>query len=103
MILHDMMRALHDLPDRITWVVFLCPTPALAVSYGRMLGVLLPHEARFSGRTAQLGDKMVSIAAVSDEVFVPKGTPFALGLLGWGTSTVEAAAWQSRSSGWVRT
>jgi len=98
----ELVAVLQNLPAKPTWVVLLCPTSESALQHSRMLGVLLPKEAKFSGRTAVLGSHRISVAAASDEVFVPPATPFLLGLFGWdSTSAEEATAWQAQSAGWL--
>ena len=100
----ELQAALRNYPPNFEWFVLLCPTPAAALEHSRMLGVLLPREAKFSGRTALVQDKRISIAAASDAVFIPPDVPFALGLIGWGaTAGSEAQTWQARASLLVNT
>jgi len=98
----ELIAAIQSLPAKPDWIVFLCPTVESALQHSRMLAVLLPKDAKFSGRTAVLRSHRISVAAVSEEVFVPPASPFLLKLFGWDqTSAEETTEWQTRSAGWL--
>lgn len=83
------------------WVVMLAPQTALT-ECGKLLAVLPPEGANFSGRTMLMpGGGKVSLAAAEDEVFVPDGTEFVVGFI-TGYDSKGAQKWQAKAKNLLR-
>lgn len=66
------------------WLVIVCPDDLFEVLQAVLI-VTLPPETELLGRTAALSNGIfVSLVPASTPIFLPKGTPFSLLLVGWG-------------------
>ena len=99
-LLADVQRAIQRAIETGDWVVLLCPDQITAASYKRSLACALPEGAPFSGRTARLVNGRISVAFISEKLFVPSGKSFVLTYAGWkSTDTSDGVTqWQSRAS-----
>lgn len=102
MLLSILRLAVNYAYKRKTWVVVLCPTSGETESARKSMAALVPDGTTGSGRTFLLpGGARISVAQVSDDVFVPDGTRFAVLYAGWsaaGDNSLRGmAAWRERA------
>ena len=82
------------------WVVIVCSDNSTHLLCSHVLSAVIPQNSRFSGRTAVLDRGRVSVATLSDDVFVPDGTPFAVTFVGALAieTRMEITKWLSKAS-----
>jgi len=96
----DFIYAREHVKMTRTWLVILVPEDKIREA--RETFSALANGYAFGGRTIRLtGGGRLSLVSASNEVFVPKDTPFDIMLLGWGGSTEkdtqELARWRTAS------
>jgi len=102
MLLSVLRLAVEYALKRQIWVVVLCPTGGETENARKSMAALVPDGTTGTGRTFLLpGGVRISVARVSDEIFVPDGTPFALLYAGWSsagdTSMRGMSSWRDRA------
>jgi hypothetical protein len=103
MLLSNLRQAVGYALRREEWVVVLCPTTGAAEKARKALAAVVPEGSFGSGRTFLMpGGIRVSVAVVTDPVFVPEEASFAVMFVGWagaGENTLAGMnAWRDRAS-----
>ena len=86
------------------WVVIVCSGIDSYLVFSRILSAVIPQDSKFSGRTALMDQGRVSVALLTEDVFIPSDTPFAVAFVGAvpKETYTEMAKWLTKASSQYR-